>query len=59
MDDSDGHFSNAKTGMDESLEPLSNVTHERDKHAEKHFSQRLSREEGIQTVLSTSYDGSR
>jgi hypothetical protein len=37
IDESDGQFQNADSSMDESLEPNSNVTVERDLHPEKHF----------------------
>jgi hypothetical protein len=37
IDENDGQFQNADSSMDESLEPDSNVTVERDPQSEKQF----------------------
>jgi hypothetical protein len=47
-DESDEHSQNANSAIDESWEPDSNVTVERDPHSKKQFSPVLSIEEGMQ-----------
>jgi hypothetical protein len=47
IDESDEQPENADSAIDESLEPDSNVTVERDLHLEKHHLPRLSTEEGM------------
>jgi hypothetical protein len=48
IDESDEHPENTSGSIDESLEPDSNVTVERDSHAEKQLLESLSTEAGMQ-----------
>jgi hypothetical protein len=48
IDESDEHPENADSSIDESLEPDSNVTVERDSHPQKHLKSSLSTEDGMQ-----------
>jgi hypothetical protein len=48
IDESDEHFRNERAAMRESLEPVSNVTVDRDPHSEKHSSPSISTDEGMQ-----------
>jgi hypothetical protein len=48
IDESDEQYRNADSSMDESLEPDSNVTVERESHSEKQVLPRLSTDEGMQ-----------
>jgi hypothetical protein len=48
IDESDEHSGNAYSSIDESLEPDSNVTVERDPQSLKHCLPRFSTEEGMQ-----------
>lgn len=47
MDESDKHCENARMSRDESFEPRSNVTVERDVHSAKQSRQMVSTEDGI------------
>jgi hypothetical protein len=47
IDESDEHNKNADSSTDESFEPDSNVTVERDRHPEKQFVLSCSTEEGM------------
>jgi hypothetical protein len=47
IEESDEHSQNARASMDESFEPDSNVTVERDSQSEKHSSPSCSTEEGM------------
>jgi hypothetical protein len=47
IDESDEQPRNAESAIDESFEPDSNVTLERDSHSQKHLSPSISTEEGM------------
>jgi hypothetical protein len=48
IDESDEQYENEDSSIDESLEPDSNVTVERDSHREKHCLPSFSTDEGMQ-----------
>jgi hypothetical protein len=48
MDESDEHCRNARSSIRESLDSLSKLTFDKVSQNQKHFSQRISTDEGIQ-----------